>query len=158
MKKYFELKIDYDEREEITDFLKEKNLYQPNLLYRAIGIENDSDERIKEILNHGTDRTIDDIEKLILLESEKGVFLYERQNDVNKYRKNPLKPSEHTWLCSEDGIKINLNGIDLDKQPLILVYNPKLVSKCELSEQIYEFNDKKNKQDALLALLSLKYY
>jgi len=90
MKKYFELKIDYDEREEITDFLREKNLYQPNLLYRAIGIENDSDERIKEILNHGTDRTIDDIEKLILLESEKGVFLYERQNDVNKYRKNPL--------------------------------------------------------------------
>lgn len=144
--KYFKLSVRNDERRAITMALRQKGIYSQDLLYRAFAIDENCDKaaRIEEILERGTDRTLDTREGDYNLTVEDFIVIGKR-----------LKPSEYLWAAEESEIKEQLDDVE-GSDILVSVYdNTKMI---EVSDKYcFEFRDKNRPQEALMALIELEY-
>lgn len=156
LQKYFKLELKCNDIEEIFKALDERGLYSSDLLYRVFAIQENVASTVKKILRRGTDRLSDKI----LGNIHDGIFNVFAREDVRlKERGRPLKPSEYVWLAKEKNLEYELCNSEPTGTVFVSVYDPsKMIAFTEGTADAYEFADKENPQDALIALIELEYH
>lgn len=147
--------VEYENLDNLFKFLRDLKYDIDNLLYRVFVTKN-TEERVKEILIRGTDRTID-----TYIGNEKdGIYnLESTYDDRLEERGRPLMSSEYLWLTTRQGLREEVRDMDMSNGTLFVsVYDPNKVTLfTSTSTSAYEILDKGKPQEALVILIENLY-
>lgn len=113
--------------------LRERKLYDPNLMYRGINAE---DEQIGKIAIYGTDRNPEDAGRRLTEDIYESLSLIEHMRKIQGIEENHIRGalSEDSdpsliWAFPREGLEecIDTYALDGDEKPVILVYKPEFL-------------------------------